>query len=69
MVKEDSPREPDEQRLNQKSSGSVGKREIAVGNVAERNSVGVFEDVAEIPENSQSGILPHDGCGRTEEKE
>src|SRR5579863_6546070 len=66
MMKEDSPRKPDEPRLDQKSSGRVGKWEIAVGEIAEGNSVGIFEDVAEVPEDRQARILPEGdgGCSK-----
>jgi hypothetical protein len=69
MVKEDSSGEPNEQRLDQKSCGSVWKWKIAIREITERNAVGIFQNVAEVPENRQPRILPHDDGGGAEEKE
>jgi len=63
VVKKDSASQLDEQRLNQKSYGSVRKREVAIGEIAEGNPVGVFQNIAEVPENREPGILPYDDGG------
>jgi hypothetical protein len=68
VVKKDSASQLDEQRLDEKSCGSVRKREIAIGEIAEGNPVRVFQDIAEVPENREPGILPHDDGGRAQEK-
>jgi len=68
-MKVDSPCDPDEQRLDHKSYGRVRERKIAIGKIAEGNPVGVFQNVAEVPENRQARILPEDNCGGCQEKE
>ena len=69
VVKEDPAGELDQERLNQKSSGSVRKRKIAIRKIAEGNPVGVFQNIAEVPENREPRILPYDDCGSAEKKE
>ena len=58
VVKKDPARKTNEQGLNQKRYRSVRKRKIAVREIAEGNSVGIFQNVAEVPENRQPEILP-----------
>ncbi len=69
MVKKDAAAELDEQRLDQESTGSVRKREIAVRGSAEGNSVGIFQNVAKVPQNGKPGILPDDDRGGAQEEE
>ena len=60
VMKVNSSGKPDEQRLDQKSCRREWERKIAVWKIAEGNPVGVFQNIAEVPEDRQPGILPND---------
>ena len=61
--------ELDDGRLGEKGERRVGEREVSVGELAERDAGGVFQDVAEVPEHGEMGVLPEDeGGGGEEEK-
>ena len=60
VVKKHTARQFDERGLCQKSQWRVGQRKIAVRNVAQRNAVRIFQDVAEVPENPEPEVLPQD---------
>src|SRR5579864_7734694 len=55
--------------LDQKRNGGIGKREILVRNVTERNAVRIFQYVAEVPHNSQTQILPNHHQRRDRKKQ
>lgn len=63
VVEENAASEFDEYRLSQKSEWRVGKGKVAVRYLAQRNSIRVFQDVTEIPEHCESGVLPYHDCG------
>ena len=69
MMKENPAGQFDEQRVNQKCYRGVGKRKITVGNIAERNAVGIFQDVAEVPKDGEPCILPRHNSGGPEKQE
>ncbi len=50
--------------LNQECHRRMREREIAVGNIAERDAIRILEGVAEIPQDREVRVLPnHDHPG------
>ena len=62
-MKENAAGESDEGGLGQERERSVGKGKVAVRYLAQRNAIRVFQDVTEIPEHCESGVLPYHHCG------
>jgi hypothetical protein len=59
----------DNRSLNEEGERGVGEREVAVWDLAEGDPVGAVEDIAEVPENGDVGVLPENdggGCGEEE---
>jgi len=62
MMKKNSARKFYECCLSKKREWGVRKRKITVWNLAERHSIRIFEDVAEVPQHCQMRVLPdHNG--------
>lgn len=68
-MEKDSPGKTDNSGLDKKGERRVGKREIAIRYLAERDARTAVENVAHIPEHGQMGVLPEDDCGRGAEQQ
>jgi hypothetical protein len=62
-MKVDAPAKADDRRLNEEGKGCMDKREIAVGHLAKSDARRSVENVAQIPEHGDVGILPENDCG------
>ena len=69
VMEDDASEELDDDGLDEKGERRVGEREVAIRKLAERDAGCVFEDVAEIPEHGEVGVLPEDEGGGGEEEE
>jgi hypothetical protein len=55
--------------LDQEGEWSVREREVAVGNLAQRDAVAAVEQVREVPQHGDMGVLPEDdGRGGQQEE-
>ena len=55
VMEDGASEELDDGGLHEEGERRVGEREVAVGQLAERDAGGVFEDVAEVPEHGEVG--------------
>jgi hypothetical protein len=59
----------DDGGVQEKGERRVGEREVAVGELVERDAEAGVEEVAEVPEDGDAGVLPEgEGSGKEEER-
>ena len=54
--------------LEQKGQRRMDEGEVAVGMLAERDALAAVQQVAEVPEDGEAGVLPEDEGGGGEEE-
>ena len=69
VVENDASEELDDGGLDEEGERRVGEWKVAIRKLAERDAGCVFEDIAEIPEHGEVGVLPEDEGGGGEEEE
>ncbi len=65
----DAAKDADDGCVEEKCEWGVGEGEVAVGELAEADAVAGVEQVADVPEDSDAGILPEGKGGGGEEEQ